>query len=728
MTDPKIIKSYREEIARAITRRRVGGALSALTGLAAAAGVKADMRDSAARLAADYELLKEYALNGVDDPQRETVMNGIMGRITALADSMVRFSEKESSPKLYFSTLRYEEPQPDGGIVRLCKEYQKLCSEMGLALLGGVKQAGMAEKREALSTRLFKVIWVTHPLDAEQQSAIEELISNDATDSAMKELALSAVMLGAIEYFDERRLLILGRTYQSMQADELGVIALCGLLLSLWVNRESVSTPHIEAMMASLAELPGWKSDVRMMFMQFLRARDTERITRKVNEEFIPGMMKIRPDIERKMREMAEDGEVDPEAMEANPEWEDMLRKSGLEDMMKELSELQAEGSDVMMSTFAGLKGFAFFNEIANWFRPFSSEVTEVARMGVSEALLAAIESGAALCDSDKYSIVFSLSQVPEAQRRMMLEQFKAYGVNEAELQSAALNGEARNREAVASNYVRNLYRFFKLFRRKGEFRDPFAKPVNLPSLEMLRDAVGDDETLNLVAEFYFTRGYHSDALELYNLMMDRGVNDWQVYQKAGFCLQKLGRTEEALEMYERSELINAESVWTLRRIAQCLRKLGRYDEALSYFRRVEKQQPDDLNVTMAIGHCLLESGKPDEALKAYFKVEFLCPDSPKAMRPIAGCAMLTGDLERAHHYYGMLLGAENPSAGDLLNAGHLALLERRYRDAVDFYRRSLSAHKMEKDEFERIISTDLGKLLSQLPDELIINIVLEEI
>ncbi len=129
----------------------------------------------------------------------------------------------------------------------------------------------------------------------------------------------------------------------------------------------------------------------------------------------------------------------------------------------------------------------------------------------------------------------------------------------------------------------------------------------------------------------------------------------------------------------------------------------------------------------MAIGHSLLEMGRPAEALKAYFKVEFMEPDSKRSWRPIAWCSLLTGDMERARDYYRRLLAAD-PSSEDYLNAGHLAMLESRYRDAVELYRRSRSMADMSPAAFERTVLSDLAMFGDRQPDRLMIDLVIEEL
>ena len=70
--------------------------------------------------------------------------------------------------------------------------------------------------------------------------------------------------------------------------------------------------------------------------------------------------------------------ESDEENNDMNPDWEDAFEKSGLGDKLREMNELQLEGADVYMSTFAALKNYPFFREVHNWFYPFSKQQSNV--------------------------------------------------------------------------------------------------------------------------------------------------------------------------------------------------------------------------------------------------------------------------------------------------------------------------------------------------------------
>ena len=102
----------------------------------------------------------------------------------------------------------------------------------------------------------------------------------------------------------------------------------------------------------------------------YIQAHETEKITKKLNEEIIPEMMKLSPMIGKKINLDEWIGESG--VNEKNPEWQKILDESGLTDKLQEFSELQLKGADVFHSTFSNLKSYPFFNEMCNWSLPFN--------------------------------------------------------------------------------------------------------------------------------------------------------------------------------------------------------------------------------------------------------------------------------------------------------------------------------------------------------------------
>lgn len=311
-------------------------------------------------------------------------------------------------------------------------------------------------------------------------------------------------------------------------------------------------------------------------------------------------------------------------------------------------------------------------------------------------------------CDNDKYSVALSLSQIPPAQRDMMLRQIRMQTQQMDAVRMAAMDsGHVPQREELAANYVRNLYRFFKLFRRKGEFTDPFSSGLNIPAIPSLEQEFEDPDTLMVIAEFYFKRGYYSDALEVFRRLTAMSSPSASISQKMGYCEQSVGDISAALRHYEEAEMLDSSSRWTLRRLAWCHRMLGNWDKALDCYRRLAEDKPDDVSLALNIGLSLVKLHRYDEALQYLFKAEFYGSGSEKATRALAWCTLLGGDYERCVKYTATLLAVTTPRPNDYINAGHLSLLTGHPGEAVDHYVDAIKAMEGNVDSFLRRLADD---------------------
>jgi hypothetical protein len=127
------------------------------------------------------------------------------------------------------------------------------------------------------------------------------------------------------------------------------------------LNREKFSASNdVKNRIALLLENDTVKRLVKKIQLQLIKSKETERITRKLNEDILPEMMKLSSKIGNNLdpNELINDLKEN----EINPEWEGYLKESGISDKLKEINNLQLEGSDVMMGTFSNLKTFPFFS------------------------------------------------------------------------------------------------------------------------------------------------------------------------------------------------------------------------------------------------------------------------------------------------------------------------------------------------------------------------------
>ncbi len=718
------VENIKKRIDSALGDKSYTVAFMELEGMIGAVCAGASASDRLLELKRNYHYLKQYALDGIEDPLRNALLQEITEGIKTLTDSVLREFEAKDNSSLYFGTLRYERSHESASTTQLLENYLKTVSELSLAGIYGKETTPLQRKAlEENEQRIFNRIWVTHPLSASDIKTIQSALTSEATPSAFKRLLTGAILLGGLEYFQAERFSLLADAYSySEQPDD--IRALVALMLLLWHWHGHHIPSKIYGRLEALTDSPDWNSDIRTVYLQFLRARDTDRITRKMNEELIPKMMKLRPDMEKLQSmhelEMEDFGEI-------NPEWAERLRESGIEEELKALNDLQMEGADVMMSTFSPLKNFPFFHDVINWFRNFDSNHSSLnAIEGLRKSGLGQIiENMPGLCDSDRYSLALSMDKMPENARKMMIDQLNAQQINFAEL--AANKDAETSRDTFANLFVQDLNRFFKLFRRRGEFHNPFSSPINLFELPLVNKSVTDTSLLELVSEFYMQRGYYDEALTALNIMLTSTAPSASLFQKTGYCLEKTGRLDKAVEAYKNSQLLDSTNRWTMRRLAWCLRLTGQYGEAEKQLRQLLDFEPDDYNLNFQLGTCLMNRSRIPEALNHFFKLEFIDPKSTKSLRPIAWCSFLTGDYQRAEKYFDRIRN-DKPTADDHLNQGHLFMAMHRYTDAVEAYKSCLEAIGRDMNKLRSMVNADREHLDNAKVDPVIMSLVLDEV
>ncbi|HRN04964.1 MAG TPA: tetratricopeptide repeat protein, partial [Muribaculaceae bacterium] len=379
------------------------------------------------------------------------------------------------------------------------------------------------------------------------------------------------------------------------------------------------------------------------------------------------------------------------EKLEANPEWEKMLEHSGIADGLRRMGELQQDGADIFMSTFSHMKNYAFFNDVVNWFIPYNPEHSQVVYTeGGQDGMAQVVDRLAYLCDNDKYSMVLSAYMVPKAQRDFIINQLNQ---NTEQIAEAVDPNEANMSERdvavrrATRSFLQNYYRFVKLYRRKGEFADPYREGLNLLTVPALAPYIHDETMVSLLGEYYFKYEYWEDALTAFRSLEDADdAPEATLYQKIGYCHEQLGDMSAALSAYEYAELLDDNSRWLLRRLAYTNRRIGRDGQALTYYKRLSEAAPDDTSATLALAYAYIRLTRWAKALNLLRKVEFADPEDTRLWRPLAWVLFAQGDYESARKYW-QRINAESLTTEDHLNIGHLEAATGNIREALTQYR-----------------------------------------
>ncbi|MEG1544707.1 MAG: tetratricopeptide repeat protein, partial [Tannerellaceae bacterium] len=634
------------------------------------------LQDRLNELQETYKRMLHYQVNGIHDPKQNDIYRRLTISAYEMAD-LLKFgvSDKES-PLQFYSQRRFLNTQPETSY----SELNKLLNQY---------DENNAAMYEATEVALFHKIWTSGRFSQSDTEEVRDILT-DILPFTTGCQVITALFLSLQESFDVNKLLLLMEAAVHAYK-EVSVRALICILITLYIYRKRTDLyPEINVRLASLAEKQGFKEIVRTITMRFILARETEKITRKLQDEILPEMMKLSPKLSRKinLKDFAQDMMGD----EINPEWQNILSEGTLGKKMEEIGELQQEGADVMHSTFAHLKQFSFFREISSWMMPFiptHSLLNESKGSKDDKQMLETLSMAPFMCNSDKYSLCFSMMQLPEAHRKMMMSQFTGQTAEMLQQCKEALTPIQDEEKIIISHYIQDLYRFYKLHPSHLDFEDIFALPLDFHNLPILDAYISDEVTLNSIAELYMNKNYFDEALIAYDRLARSGKTGMMVYQKRGYCKQMKGDIEGALEDYLHADLVDTESKWLIRRIAGCYRTLKQPEKALTYYHRYEALNPDNLSVLTNIGHCHLELKEYSEALKYYFKVDYLDTKGHKAWRPIAWCSFLTKKYDQAQNYYKKIL-EDQPNMEDLLNAGHTEWVLGNTKEALTYYKQAV--------------------------------------
>lgn len=729
MTEQELKKRY-AEICSNVAARRLKPAFDMLGKLIAENGLGV-YYDEYKNLEETYHFMLKYTVEGINDPERQKIYRKLIVSVFELSDKINDAIRLRLSPSIEYEKKRLFKTTFISNFSEYLSELEDFYLQDETPGDAAASLAAAKEHQQKMR-RLFYHIWFTDKLSPEEVEPLRNFILSPVVLVAYKSFMVTALMQSLQRYFDPGKFTLLFDAYDSEEM-EINQRALVGVLINLYrYDARLPFFPAITGRLKILNENPDFKRNLERVIIQLIRSKGTEKLQQRIRDEILPEMIKISPVLKDKINldSLMEEGLSE----DKNPDWEEIFKDSpGLMDKMQEFSELQMEGADVFMGSFAMLKSFPFYGEMGNWFIPFFTENPEIADTlrfsdDTGRRLMETLDKAPVLCNSDKYSFCFSIQSLPKENREFMAQGINAEMDQLKELEEdEELTQPGRKAEFVSNQYVQDLYRFYKLFPRKNDFEDIFSWRFDFHNKQALGEILKEDlKVLRNIAEYYFAKNYFNEAAELFGLLLEEEKNG-ELYQKLAYCHQKTGDFEKALDGYQKAELYDINRLWNLKKIALCYRNLKQPGKALEYYQEADKIDSEDLNNQLNIGHCLLELDEYDEALKCYFKVEYLAPGNKKVWRPIAWCSFLTGKKEQAQKYFLQLIDDE-PNKHDFMNMGHVQWSLGNRKAALDFYQKSISKDGFSETEFLEVFGEDLPHLISRGIDSDDVPIMLDQL
>jgi tetratricopeptide (TPR) repeat protein len=718
METTKVVQQHKR-ICRLISEKKVKQSLDILDGMIAYTS-NISHRDEFDNIVMTYRNILRYTIEGVRDPERNKIYLKLMQSILILADRVKQdilshysgwhtyWVKQQIEKENMLSGKTIVETVDDLMFKQELDDWLRLSSE-----IIPNPESELSKKHKQLIRNIFNHLWITDYYGEAEESLISIILNSGKFRWHEASIFVSAITLSLFRTWQTEKVLHLINLYSDGE-DQVKGRALTGLILNLHYQNDRMTLyPEISDKLRNLS----MTEKCRLIILQIIKSRETEKLSKKLSDEILPKVAHLRPRLDEKLdlenilpRDM-DDGK--------NPDWSKIFNESDeIMKTMEELTNLQMEGSDVYMSAFANLKHFDFFGDFQNWFVPFYPDheavdviyADEVLGPGTNE-LAEALYKTPFICNSDKYSLLLNLKYLPSAQKTMMLKVFRMELDGLEQMNSDESGTDPyKNFRTQVTQYLQDLYRFFKLSPYKKEFEDVFSGKLDIYNSQFFRLTGNASEAEAALADYFFTKSYYDDALDLFLRQAKVKPDNAYLYEKIGYCYQEAEDISEALVYYRMAELIDRK-VWTVKKIGLCLRRLGKFGEALENYLHAAEMEPENIHTMMMIGHCYLDLKQYEDALKYYFRVEYLEPGNIKILRPIAWCYFALGRLEDSEKYYERL-SAGKLTAHDLINRGHLALCKGSKKEAADYYKKSIATGEISRDDFMRILSDDKPLLL----------------
>jgi tetratricopeptide (TPR) repeat protein len=595
MDTPKTIQKHKR-ISKLVSEKKIKQSLDILNDMITNSS-GGYLRDEYENIVMTYRNILTYTIEGVRDPERNKIYLKLIQSILGLSDRVKQdilshysgwhtYWVKQQTEKEYkLSGKSIVETVDDLMFKQELDEWLRLTNE-----INPDPESEISRKHKHLIKNIFNHLWLTDHYGEAEDSLISIIIASGKFRWFEISVFVSAITLSLFRTWQPEKVFYLISLYEDGK-DQVRERALAGLILNLhYYNGRILLFPEIQDKIKEMSVDEKFREHCRIIVLQTIRSRETENLSKRLNDEILPKVAKLRPRIEEKLdldnilpKEINED---------RNPDWSQVFNESDeILKTMEELTNLQMEGADVYMSAFANLKHFDFFKDFQNWFVPFYTEheaVDEIYRDEVlgpgTNDLAEALYKTPFICNSDKYSLLLNLKYLPTAQKTMMLKVFRMELEGLEQLNDNEPGTDPyKSFRMYATQYLQDLYRFFKLSPYKKEFEDVFTGKLDIYNSEFFRMACSAPEAEAGLADYFFSKNYFDDALDLFLKQVQIRPDDAQLYEKIGYCYQKADLFDEALKYYKRAELIDRK-VWTIKKIGLCLRRLGKNEEALEYY------------------------------------------------------------------------------------------------------------------------------------------------
>lgn len=601
-----------------------------------------ELTSSFEQLLSTYNSMLQFTIRGIADNGIEQMHNQLWNDAIRLKMRHMRAERMRQNPNdLYCSKARkYQQNITIGGIT----------SEFLSAKSGNYEQ---------LNTILFNHTWTSDIWTKGTYNQATELMESESIPLKTKLIFISAVTLALMEYYDTYKLCLLFDTYLSPE-NEISVRSLIGIIFSVQKHEDLITksvkiTERIDEVLAD--EI--FVKQLYTAIMQLHTCKNTEKTLQKLHEEMDMSMYNLSDDMKRKYG-MVTINTAEKESDDDNvEELIDESMEENMEKRMQKVANMQRDGQDMHLISFARHKNDPFFSETAHWFYPFDADEPAISALAdaiVERTGYSLMECTSILpfCNSDLYTFCLLFSHIGDVVTNAMEDCVKnALGANDKdEIKETLQNARAAQStpKILIRYYLFDLYRFFYFSPYRKQFYNPFEtikstftySPIQIPLLTNHQQTEG----MQRYADYLLTHKEYSMAQTLY--LWCTNIDKAKQQKKIGYCEEMEKQYCMATASYKIAMAFGDESEWMLTHYARCLYKSGDYKQAGEQYAQLVQMQPESFPYLYRAGECLLRTAKPADSLPFLHKAHYINGDSDSASDLLGIALSINGQHDKA--------------------------------------------------------------------------------
>lgn len=671
----------------------------------------------------DYRLMQDAMMRGLRDDKIDEVYADIMRKVYGAGlDVLIEEKVKRYSSFAYARvSAQQTEAHPDA-VRTVLEAYVQDMAMMAFEPENTrkAKMEKLTADHHAYMKQLFNALLVAPMWNDRRAADFADLLLSPTIDRDDALLLVSAVMLATMNVNDPYKWDMLAEVYVRATDKVLKMRALVGWVLSLpYDPRGPRLFPFVqERIKAMLADKTTLKQMLDMQ-MQMLFCCNADADNEEIQRNIMPTLIKntnlqmTRLGIVEKEDDPMKDI-MDPNAAERD--MEEMERK------YRKMMDMQKQGSDIYFGGFSKMKTFPFFHDLCNWFAPFNAAHPALGaareRLAGSTFLNKLMENGP-FCDSDKYSFALAIAQIMDR----MPDNVKEMLNSDATFGPTVSKDEQEDPAYICRSYLQSLYRFFRLYRSKRDFLNPFI-------LDELED--NDGNALFMSYKLLACPEMEENAVALCGFLLKRKM--MRKLMSMAICYKSSqnprlvrflalvpmtdGKWQEAYDLFA-SVPEDQHTEESLHGMAHCCMSLKRFGEAVAIYRRLLAMHPDSFSYQLNLAVCLMSSdasscgaasslgGKVEarpnkvveEGTQLLYKLDYEHPNNANVRRVLAWCMMLQGNFDKAIDIYTRLLSQPDAVSADRLNAAYAHWLSRDVARAVALLREYCNLCEQEEAE-----------------------------